>query len=156
MRSETARCLYGFSNAPVSATVTVVGVGDQTVASTIVSERNGWLKLAAYGFTFSEKEIQVKIAQAQSRNLPKFTGSRASLTTAQKNAIWSFSRGAVNNQSFTCTVLYQKSSQARLAQNRANAACAELKKLLPSGTFKATAKQTKTNGFDGGLSVSAN
>ncbi len=156
MRSETARCLYGFSNAPVSATVTVVGVGDQTVASTIVSERNGWLKLAAYGFTFSEKEIQVKIAQPQSRNLPKFTGTRVTLSNAQKNAIWSFSRGALNNQSFTCTVLYQKSSQARLAQGRANAACAELKKLLPNGTFNSTAQQTGSKSFDGRLTLSAN
>ncbi len=63
IRSETARCLYGFSKAPVSATITISGEGDRSIATTIVGERNGWLKLAAYGFTFSQKTIQVKLTQ---------------------------------------------------------------------------------------------
>jgi len=54
MRSDVARCLYGFKNAPISATVAVVGeCGEEKVATTVVSEKDGWLKLAAYGFTFS-------------------------------------------------------------------------------------------------------
>jgi hypothetical protein len=64
MRSETARCLYGFSNAPLSATVSVTGgAGGKNVATTVVSEKNGWLKMAAYGFTFSNKTIKVKITK---------------------------------------------------------------------------------------------
>lgn len=63
MRSEVARCLYGFSRAPISATVTVTGSGDPNVATTVVGEKNGWLKLAAYGFTFSQKTIKVKLTQ---------------------------------------------------------------------------------------------
>ena len=63
MRSEVARCLYGFSKAPLSGTVTISGEGDKNIATTIVSEKNGWLKLAAYGFTFSEKTIKVKLTQ---------------------------------------------------------------------------------------------
>lgn len=63
MRSEVARCLYGFSRAPVSATITITGDGDKNIATTLVGEKNGWLKLAAYGFTFSEKTIRVKITQ---------------------------------------------------------------------------------------------
>jgi hypothetical protein len=63
MRSDVARCIYGFSRAPISATVTVTGSGDSSVATTIVGERNGWLKLAAYGFTFSQKNIQVRLTQ---------------------------------------------------------------------------------------------
>ncbi len=63
MRSDVARCLYGFSKAPVSATITITGDGDKDIATTIVGEKNGWLKLAAYGFTFSEKTIRVKITQ---------------------------------------------------------------------------------------------
>jgi hypothetical protein len=62
MRSETARCLYGFSKAPVSATVSVAG-GSESVATTVVSEKDGWLKMAAYGFTFSQKTIQIKMTQ---------------------------------------------------------------------------------------------
>ena len=65
MRSETARCLYGFSNAPLSATVSVTGGTSKNVATTVVSEKNGWLKMAAYGFTFSKKTIKVKITKAK-------------------------------------------------------------------------------------------
>ena len=63
LRSDVARCLYGFSKAPLSATISVTGGTDKTVATTVVSEKNGWLKLAAYGFTFSNKTIKVKITQ---------------------------------------------------------------------------------------------
>ncbi len=63
MRSETARCLYGFTKAPISATVSVVGGDNAPVATTIVRESNGWLKMAAYGFTFSEKTVRVKMTQ---------------------------------------------------------------------------------------------
>jgi hypothetical protein len=64
MRSDTARCLYGFSKAPLSATVSVTGgAGGKNVATTVVSEKNGWLKMAAYGFTFSKKTIKVKITK---------------------------------------------------------------------------------------------
>lgn len=64
MRSETARCLYGFSAAPIYATVNIVSGNSSTiVGTTTVNEKNGWLKLAAYGFTFSEKTLKVKITQ---------------------------------------------------------------------------------------------
>lgn len=63
MRSEVARCLYGFNKAPVSATITISGEGDKSIATTVVGEKNGWLKLAAYGFTFSEKTLKVKLTQ---------------------------------------------------------------------------------------------
>jgi hypothetical protein len=66
MRSDVARCLYGFSKAPISATVSVVGEGGENkVATTVVSEKDGWLKLAAYGFTFSSPTISVKLSQAK-------------------------------------------------------------------------------------------
>jgi hypothetical protein len=72
MRSETARCLYGFSNAPLSATISVTGGADKTIATTVVSEKNGWLKMAAYGFTFSNKTIKVKVTKAKPK-APKKT-----------------------------------------------------------------------------------
>jgi hypothetical protein len=72
MRSEVARCLYGFTSAPVQASISVVGEnGDTKVATTVLSESKGWLKLAAYGFTFSNPSIVVKLTQAKS--LPKKT-----------------------------------------------------------------------------------
>lgn len=65
LRSDAARCLYGFSNAPISATVSISGAdGNTNVATTTVTENNGWLKMKAAGFTFSEKKIKVKLTQA--------------------------------------------------------------------------------------------
>jgi hypothetical protein len=65
LRSESARCLYGFSSAPISATISVLNDnGEATVATTQVSERDGWLKLTARGFSFSKKTIAVKLSQA--------------------------------------------------------------------------------------------
>ena len=72
MRSDTARCLYGFSKAPISATVSVTSAsGEAKVATTVVSEKDGWLKMAAYGFTFSSPTISVKLTQAGSSSAKK-------------------------------------------------------------------------------------
>jgi hypothetical protein len=68
MRSEVARCLYGFRKAPINATVSVVNnKGERSTATTVVAEKNGWLRLAAYGFTFSKKTIKVKLNQKPRR-----------------------------------------------------------------------------------------
>jgi hypothetical protein len=64
MRSETARCLYGFTNAPISASISVTSAdGEQKVATTVLNEKNGWLYLAAYGFSFSAPTIKIKLTQ---------------------------------------------------------------------------------------------
>ena len=64
MRSSVARCLYGFRDAPISGTVSVTSnAGDEQVAYTNVSERDGWLKLVAQGFTFSNPVISAKLTQ---------------------------------------------------------------------------------------------
>jgi hypothetical protein len=65
MRSDTARCLYSWGKAPLSATVSVVNdKGTKTTATSVVSEtKDGWLKMAAYNFTFSKKTIKVKITK---------------------------------------------------------------------------------------------
>lgn len=71
LRSDAARCLYGFSAAPISATVSISGEnGDQNVATTTLTEKNGWIRLSAYGFTFSEKTIKVKLIQAAGQASP--------------------------------------------------------------------------------------
>ena len=64
MRSESARCLYGFTNAPISASISIASAdGEQKVATTVVNEKNGWLYLAASGFTFSAPTINIKLTQ---------------------------------------------------------------------------------------------
>jgi hypothetical protein len=64
IKSDVARCLYGFSNAPISAKISIVSEsGEPSVATTVVNEKNGWLKMAAYGFTFSSPTVKVKLTQ---------------------------------------------------------------------------------------------
>ena len=66
MRSDVARCLYGFSQAPLSATISVFNEqGTRSTATSVVSEKNGWLKLGAYGFTYSNKTVRVKVSKAK-------------------------------------------------------------------------------------------
>lgn len=67
MRSEIARCLYGFSSAPISATIEVTGGESLQVATTTVKEKDGWLKLSAYGFGFSDKTIKAKVQQSKTK-----------------------------------------------------------------------------------------
>jgi hypothetical protein len=64
MRSDVARCVYGFSAAPVRASLSVVSdKGDQKVSTEILGEKNGWLYLSAGGFTYSSPTIKVKLEQ---------------------------------------------------------------------------------------------
>jgi hypothetical protein len=71
IKSEVARCLYGFTAAPVSASVSVVSSdGTSQVATSILGERNGWLYLTAAGFTFSSPTVRVKLTQPKAEGEP--------------------------------------------------------------------------------------
>jgi len=64
INSEVARCLYGFSKAPVSATVSVISSnGENQVATTTLKEKDGWIYLTAAGFTYSSPTVRVKLTQ---------------------------------------------------------------------------------------------
>jgi hypothetical protein len=64
IKSDAARCLYGFSSAPISAKIEVVSEnGENQIAVTTVNEKNGWLYLSAKGFTFSAPTVSVKLSQ---------------------------------------------------------------------------------------------
>ena len=65
IRSDFARCLYGFSNAPIRASVSVLSSdgSTQNVATELVTEKNGWMTLSAKNFTFSAPTIKVKLIQ---------------------------------------------------------------------------------------------
>jgi hypothetical protein len=68
LRSDVARCLYGFSKAPVKAEIQVISEdGTEQVATTSMSESGGWLRLSAYGFRFSEPTISVKLTSTDKR-----------------------------------------------------------------------------------------
>lgn len=65
VRSETARCIYGFDDAPIRAEIQVFSEdGVEQVATTAVSESEGWLHLVATGFTFSNPRISVRLTTA--------------------------------------------------------------------------------------------
>jgi hypothetical protein len=83
VRSDTARCYYGFSNAPIEAKVEVVSSssGNQ-IASVLVSEKDGFLKLQADNFTFSSPTIKVKFSQVAQASVDTATATIATATTA--------------------------------------------------------------------------
>jgi hypothetical protein len=67
MSSTVARCIYGFTNAPISASLTILSEdGSPQVATQTINEKNGWLTLSAAGFTYSSPTIAVKLTQEKS------------------------------------------------------------------------------------------
>lgn len=64
IRSDVARCLYGFTSAPIQASLSVVYAdGEAKKATTLVSEKNNWLRLSAKGFTYSSPIVKVRLSQ---------------------------------------------------------------------------------------------
>lgn len=141
INSDTARCLYGFTNAPVSATVQVVGdQGIENISSTIVSEKDGWIKLAAYGFTFSKKEIQVKLTQPISLTLTKFFGASKSLSSRQKTEVKAAIAKAKGARYLICTGSHVSRAAKSMALSRAKAVCDYAKSLDKEHLFLTEAK----------------
>jgi hypothetical protein len=76
MRSDYARCLYGFTSAPVSASISILSAdGTSQLATTVLGERDGWLYLSANNFTFSTPTLKVKLTQQASAAAPASTPS---------------------------------------------------------------------------------
>ena len=93
LRSEFARCLYGFSNAPIGASISVVSSDGSTQDISTESLREDanrqWLYLSAKNFTFSSPTIRIKLIQ------------KAEISVAAKPAAKSKKGAAVNT--ITCT-----------------------------------------------------
>lgn len=84
MRSSVARCLYSFSQAPISAKIEIVSEnGQPQIASTTVNEKNGWLYLSAKNFTFSSPTVKVKLTQ----EVQKESAAASPTTAATPNNI---------------------------------------------------------------------
>ena len=72
LKSSVARCLYNFSNAPIQASISIQNEsGVSSIATTVVNEKDGWLRLSASGFTFSSPTIKVKLTQASTSKVSK-------------------------------------------------------------------------------------
>jgi hypothetical protein len=64
LSSTVARCIYGFTSAPIKASLTILSDdGVAQVATQIINEKNGWLTLSAAGFSYSSPTIKVKLSQ---------------------------------------------------------------------------------------------
>ncbi len=90
MRSEVARCVYGFSKAPIQATLSITSSdGSQQVATTVIGEKNGWLYLTAKNFQFSAPVITAKLTQEAPASSPSQSPSATSIKsiTCQKGNI---------------------------------------------------------------------
>ena len=64
IRGSIARCIYGFNESPIQASISIVADdGTMQVATQSVSEKDGWLSLSANGFTYSSPTISAKLTQ---------------------------------------------------------------------------------------------
>jgi hypothetical protein len=108
--SEVARCIYGFSNAPISATISIVSAdGTSQVATTVVREKDGWLYLSAAGYGYSSPTVRVKLSQEAA---PAATPSPAVSTKAATKATITCVKGKTSKKVTavkpTCPTGYKK------------------------------------------------
>jgi hypothetical protein len=113
MRSDIARCLYGFSSAPIKAEISITSdEGEKKVATTIVNEKNGWLYLSAKGFTFSSPTINVKLSQEKVAAPAPSATPVATVTVAKKSVTITCVKGKttkkVSGTSPKCPTGYKK------------------------------------------------
>ena len=84
IKSDVARCIYGFSKAPVSAKISILSAdGTTQVATTTFNERNGWMYLVARGFTFSSPTVRVKLMQETTAVAAPVTVKKLTITCAK-------------------------------------------------------------------------
>jgi hypothetical protein len=90
MNSEVARCIYGFSNAPISAKIEVAAEdGSSSVAVTTLNQKDGWMRLSAYGFHYSTPQIKIKLTQekvVEAAAAPSATPIAASTAEPKKSS----------------------------------------------------------------------
>ena len=88
MRSDVARCVYGFSKAPIQATLSITSAdGSPQLATTVIGERNGWLYLTAKNFEFSAPTIRAKLSQEAPAPTPTPSPQATTQPQAGKAAI---------------------------------------------------------------------
>lgn len=102
MRSDVARCIYGFSKAPVSAKVSVISAdGTPQVATTVFSEKDGWVYLTARNFEYSSPSVRIKLEQEPPAPAP--VAKKISITCVKGKTI-----KKVSAVSPTCPTGYRK------------------------------------------------
>ena len=77
LSSRIARCIYGFTNAPIQANISILSEdGSPQVATQVINEKDGWLTLSAAGFTYSSPTIRVQLSQATPSATPSPTQAK--------------------------------------------------------------------------------
>jgi len=119
MRSDVARCFYNFTDAPVSAEISVIEAeGKASTVSTSLGEKDGWLKLSATGFTHSAPIVRAKLTQARVAAVVKAKG----LTTAAKKTVTTKSLAKVaglkvpKNSKITLSMSKKYAKQCKLSK----------------------------------------
>lgn len=108
IKSDVARCLYGFTEAPISATLNVLYENGEAVnATTVVGEKNGWLYLSAKGFTYSSPTVKVRMSQAKTNTEVSPTPSPTptvspSVNPSQSSSPIASSTQSTSKKSITC------------------------------------------------------
>lgn len=88
LSKEFAKCLYKFTDAPISAEIGVLDSrGSNTVSTTTFRENGNWYDFVASGFTFSEKSIDIVIKPATSISVAKFVNTSSALSAQQTRQI---------------------------------------------------------------------
>ena len=83
LRSDVARCIYGFTDAPIKASLEILGIdGTTKVATTVINEKDGWLTMSASGFGFSAPIVRAKLSQEKTVNNPVTQASPSPTTSA--------------------------------------------------------------------------
>jgi hypothetical protein len=123
MSSTVARCIYGFTQAPISATISVTSdAGVPSAATVVVNERNGWLSLGAYNFTYSSPTIRVVLSGSTKSEMtptPTPTPTPTSSQTATKLGIKSIvcakgkMKKTISNSNPKCPTGFRKVQAAR-------------------------------------------
>jgi hypothetical protein len=86
IKKSLTKCLYGFTDAPISASISIFGEdGSKKVATTVVGEKDGWLYLSAKGFTYSAPVVQVKMVQEPPVIAPRPSPSPVATPTTAVN-----------------------------------------------------------------------
>jgi hypothetical protein len=102
IRSDVARCIYGFTSAPVQATISILSSGaEQKITSTTFKEENGWMNFSAKNFEFSSPKLMLKLTQNSPTEQVQTPVPKSSATAAAPAT--SPSRPAVKTSSITCS-----------------------------------------------------
>jgi len=96
IRSDVARCLYKFTKAPIQASISIAyETGEEKIATQVVNERDGWLHLGAYNFSYSAPTIRIKLTQNAVADSPT---SKIAISSSKKMSTITCTKGKTSKK----------------------------------------------------------